>query len=62
MVMEKKRFGEVFFYTSGWVAWIIVAAGAGIWFRYKVKRGKDEVYGIGRAIAGRHCIAGIWKR
>lgn len=40
MVMEKKRFGEVFFYTSGWVAWIIVAAGAGIWFRYKVKKGE----------------------
>ena len=40
MVVERKRFGEVFFYTSGWVAWIIVAAGAGIWFRYKVKKGE----------------------
>lgn len=39
-VVERKRFGEAFFYTSGWVAWIVVAAGAGIWFRYKVKKGE----------------------
>lgn len=39
-VVEKRRFGEAFFYTSGWVAWIVVAAGAGIWFRYKVKKGE----------------------
>lgn len=39
-VVEKKRFGETFFYTSGWVAWIVATAGAGIWFRYKVKKGE----------------------
>lgn len=39
-VVEKKRLGEVFFYASGWVAWIVAVAGAGIWFRYKVKKGE----------------------
>ncbi|WP_455592934.1 hypothetical protein [Bacteroides sp.] len=39
-IKEKKRFGDVFFYISGWVAWIAVVVGAGIWFKYKVKKGE----------------------
>lgn len=39
-VKEKKRFGDVFFYASGWVAWIVLITGAGIWFRYKIKKGE----------------------
>lgn len=39
-VKEKKRIGDAFFYTSGLLAWGIVAIGAGIWFRYKVKKGE----------------------
>ena len=62
MVMEKKRFGEGFFIqAAGWhglLLRLVQGYGSGI----RGKRGKDEVYGIGRAIAGRHCIAGIWKR
>lgn len=38
-VKEKKRFGDSFFYASGWVAWVMVF-GAGIWFLYKVKKGE----------------------
>lgn len=37
-VKEKRRFLETFFYTCGWCAWVLV--GAGIWFRYKVKKGE----------------------
>lgn len=37
--VEKKRFGDSFFYASGWLAWI-AAFGAGIWFLYKVKKGE----------------------
>lgn len=36
VIQEKKRLWDAFFYTSGWIAW--VAMGAGIWFRYKVKK------------------------
>lgn len=39
-VPEKKRFGDVFFYASGWVAWVILITGGGIWFRYKIKKGE----------------------
>ena len=35
-VKEKGFLWNTFFYASGWIAWII--AGAGIWFRYKVKK------------------------
>lgn len=38
VVKEKKRFLDTFFYTCGWVAWVMV--GVGIWFRYKVKKGE----------------------
>lgn len=37
--VEKKRFGDSFFYASGWLSWI-AAFGAGIWFLYKVKKGE----------------------
>lgn len=37
--VEKKRFMCSFFYTSGWLAWVVLLGG-GIWFLYKVK--KDE--------------------
>mgnify|MGYP000140406581 FL=1 len=36
-VKEKKRLGNEFFYTSGWVLWIVIL-GVGIWFLYKVKK------------------------
>lgn len=36
-VKEKKRLGDVFFYTSGWVLWVVIL-GVGIWFLYKVKK------------------------
>ena len=36
-VKEKKRLGNEFFYTSGWVLWIVIL-GIGIWFLYKVKK------------------------
>ena len=39
-VKEKKRLGDVFFYTSGWIAWGLALVGCGIWFRYKVKKGE----------------------
>ncbi len=39
-VKEKKRLGDGFFYTSGWIAWVLTLAGCGIWFRYKVKKGE----------------------
>lgn len=39
-VKEKKRLGDGFFYTSGWIAWGLTLAGCGIWFRYKVKKGE----------------------
>lgn len=39
-VKEKKRLGDVFFYTSGWIAWVLVLVGCGVWFRYKVKKGE----------------------
>lgn len=39
-VKEKKRLGDGFFYTSGWIAWVLVLVGCGIWFRYKVKKGE----------------------
>lgn len=39
-VIEKKRFWGGFFYTSGWLAWLMVVVGSGIWFRYKIKKGE----------------------
>lgn len=36
-VKEKRRLGEVFFYTSGWILWVVIL-GVGIWFLYKVKK------------------------
>nr|DAK33484.1 MAG TPA: TRAF PROTEIN, TRAO PROTEIN, TRAN ADHESION, BACTERIAL SECRETION.5A [Caudoviricetes sp.] len=39
-VKEKKHLGDGFFYTSGWIAWVLTLAGCGIWFRYKVKKGE----------------------
>lgn len=35
-VKEKGLLWNTFFYTSGWIAWVV--SGAGIWFRYKVKK------------------------
>lgn len=39
-VKENKPMFGTFFYTSGWIAWILVIVGSGIWFRYKVKKGE----------------------
>lgn len=39
VVVQKKRFGENFFYTCGWIASIAVI-GTGVWFLYKVKKDK----------------------
>lgn len=36
-VRDKSRFGEVFFYVSGWLFWVVMS-GVGIWFLYKVKK------------------------
>lgn len=36
----KKRFGEAFFYISGWMLWAVLITGAGIWFLYKIKKGE----------------------
>lgn len=38
-IAVKQRLGDSFFYTSGWLAWVVLLGG-GIWFLYKVK--KDE--------------------
>lgn len=36
-VKERKRFGDAFFYISGWGVWVVIL-GVGIWFLYKVKK------------------------
>lgn len=38
-VRDRERFGEVFFYVSGWIGWLVFL-GVGIWFLYKVKKGE----------------------
>lgn len=39
VVKEKRLLWNAFFYASGWIAWVVAVVGAGIWLRYKVKRG-----------------------